>query len=113
MYINEADGQLRAARLLLGYTPISRAFQAPRCLIKAKDSRLHHINVAYEGFVVPEGILLPKNTPFTQSLPVAILSVGISSPSPILQEEEEGKEEKDEQGFVDLTESVDEFEAFN
>ena len=113
VYVNEADSQLRAAHLILGYTPISRVFQAPMCVIKAKDPRLHRISVAYEGFVVLEGIPLPENTPFTQSLPVATLSVGISSPSPILQEEEEGKEKEGEQGFVDLTESVDEFEVFN
>ena len=113
VYVNEADGQLRAAHLILGYMRISRAFQAPRCVIKAKDPRLHRISVAYEGFVVLEGIPLPENIPFTQSLPVATLSAGIPSLSPILQENEEGKEEKEEQGFVDLTESVDEFEAFN
>ena len=113
MYVNKTDGQLRAAHLILGYTPISRAFQAPKCVIKAKDPRLHRISVAYEGFVVPEGIPLPKNTPFTQSLPIATLSAGVSSPLPILQEEEEGKKEQEEQGFVDLTESVDEFEVFN
>ena len=93
VYVNEADGQLRAAHLILGYTPISLAFQAPKCVIKAKDSRLHRISVAYEGFVVPEGIPLPENTPFTQSLPIATLLAGVSLPSPILQEEEEGKEE--------------------
>ena len=113
MYVNEANGQLRAAHIILGYTPISRAFQAPKCVIRAKDPRLHRISVAYEGFVVPEGIPLPKNTPFTQSLPIATLSAGVSSPSPILQEEEEGKEEQEGQGFVDLTEFVDEFEVFN
>ena len=113
VYINEADGQLRAAHLILGYTPISRAFQAPRCVIRTKDPRLHRISVAYEGFVVPEGIPLPKSTPSTQSLPVATLSAGVSSPSPILQEEEEGEEKQEEQGFVDLTEFVDEFEVFN
>ena len=63
--------------------------------------------------MVLEGIPLPKSTPFTQSLPVATLSVGVSSLSPILQEEEEGKEEQEEQGFVDLTESIDEFKVFN
>ena len=63
--------------------------------------------------MVPEGIPLPKSTPFTQSLPVATLSAEVSSPSPILQEEEEGKEEQEEQGFMDLIESVDEFEVFN
>ena len=82
-------------------------------MIKAKYPRLHRISVAYEGFVVPKSILLPKNTPFTQSLPVATLSAGVSSLSPILQEEEEGEEKQEEQGFADLTESVDEFEVFN
>ena len=82
-------------------------------MIRAKDPRLHRISVAYEGFVVPEGISLPKHTPSTKSLPVATLLAGVSSSSPILQEEEEGKEEQEEQGFVDLTESVDEFEVFN
>ena len=113
MYVNEADGQLRAAHLILGYTPISHTFQAPRCVIRAKDPRLHRISVAYEGFVVPKSIPLPKHTPSTKSFPVATLSAGVSSSSPILQEEEEGKKEQEEQGFVDLTESVDEFEVFN
>ena len=113
VYVNEVDGQLRAAHLILGYTPISRAFQASKCVIKAKDPWLHRISVAYKGFVVPEGIPLPESTVFTQSLPVATLSAGVSSPLPILQEGEEGKEEQEEQGFVDLTESVDEFEVFD
>ena len=116
VYVNELDGQLRAAHLILGYTPISRAFQAPRCVIKAKDPRLHRISVAYEGFVVLEGIPLPTSTPLTQLLPVATLSVGVPSPSPILQEgeeEEEEEEEPEEEGFMDLTESTDEFEVFN
>ena len=115
VYVNEVDSQLRAAHLILGYSPISRTFQAPRCVIRAKDPRLHRISVAYEGFVVPEDIPLPKHKPSTRSLPVATLSAGVSSspPPPILQEEEEEKEEQEEQGFVDLTESMDEFEVFN
>ena len=110
VYVNEADGQLRAAHLILGYTPISRAFQAPRCVIRAKDPWLHRINVAYEGFVVPEGIPLLPSTPFTQPLSVATLSARVPSPSSILQE---GEEEQKEQGFVDLIESTDEFKVFN
>ena len=113
VYVNEADGQLRATHLILGYMPISHTFQAPRCVIKAEDPRLHRISVAYEGFVVLKGIPLLENIPFTQLLPVATLSAVIPSLLPILQEKEEGKEEKEEQGFVDLTESVDEFEAFD
>ena len=61
----------------------------------------------------PKGIPLPKHTPSTKSLPVATLLAGVSSSSLILQEEEEGKEEQNEQGFVDLTESVDGFKVFN
>ena len=109
VYVNEVDGQLRAVHLILGYTPISRAFQAPRCVIKARNPRLHLISVAYEGFMVPESIPIPEGTPFTQPLPVVILSAGISSPTPVPQEEEEGEEE----GFVNLTDSLDEFEVFN
>ena len=84
VYVNKANSQLRAAHLILGYMPISRTFQAPRCVIRAKDPRLHLISVAYEEFVVPEGIPLPTSTPFTQPLPVAALSARVPSPSPIL-----------------------------
>ena len=63
--------------------------------------------------MVPERIPLPTSTPFTQPLPVATLSARIPSPSPILQEEEEEEEEQKDEGFVDLTESADEFEIFN
>jgi len=34
------DEQLRAAHLILDYIPISKTFQSPRCVIKAKDPRL-------------------------------------------------------------------------
>ena len=65
VYINETEGQLRAAHLILGYTPISCAFQAPKCMIKANDPRLRPISVAYEGFVVPKGIPILEGTPLT------------------------------------------------
>ena len=91
VYINKADGQLRAAYLILGYTPISRAFQAPKCVINARDPRLHRISIAYEGFVVPEGIPIPEDTPFTQPFPVATLLEGISSSPLVPQEKEEGE----------------------
>ena len=113
VYVNEADGQLRVAHIILGDTPISRAFQAPKCVIRARDPRFHHISVAYEGFMVPKGIPILEGTPFTQPLVVATLSVGISSSPLVLQEEEEEEEEKEEESFVDLIDSLDDFEAFN
>ena len=82
-------------------------------MIRAKDPQFHRISVAYEGFVVPEGVPLPRNSPLTQPIPIAILSAGVPSPSPILQVEEEEEEEEGEEGFVDLTESTNEFEVFN
>ena len=95
VYVNDVDGQLRAAHLILGYKPISCTFQALRCVIRAKDPRLHRISVAYKGFVVLEGVHLPRNIPLTESLPVATLSAGVPSPSPILQVEEEEEEEQE------------------
>ena len=90
IYVNELDGQLRAAHLILGYNPISRAFQAPSCVIRARDPRLHRISVAYEGFMVPQGIPLPKYSPLTEPLPVATLATeATSSPLVFPVEEEE------------------------
>ena len=116
--MNKADGQLRVVHLILGYTPISCAFQAPKCVKKAKDPRLHRVSVAYEGFVVPEGIPILEGTPLTQPFFVATPSVRAFSSQPVLQEEEEGKKEEEEEkkcseGSVDLTDSLDEFEVFN
>ena len=110
VYVNKVDSQLRVTYLILGYTLISCAFQAPKCVIKARDPRLHRISVAYEGFMVPEGIPILEGTPLIQALVVATPSVGTSSSPPVLQEEEEGEKEE---GFVDLTDSLEEFEVFN
>ena len=115
IYVNESDGQLRAAHLILGYNPISRAFQAPSCMIKAKDPRLRRISVAYEGFVVPQGVPLPRYSPLTEPLPVASLAAATTSspPPPVFQVEEEEEVEQEEEGFVDLTSATDDYEVFN
>ena len=47
------DGQLRAAHLILGYMPILFSFQAPKCVIRARDPRLHRISIAAPGFLLP------------------------------------------------------------
>ena len=62
--------------------PILRAFQAPSCVIRAKDPRFRKISVAYEGFVVPQGIPLPRNSLLTEPLPVANLAVAATSSPP-------------------------------
>ena len=48
-----SDGQLRAAHLILGYNLLSSSFQALKCMIKAKDLRLHLINITVPGFLNP------------------------------------------------------------
>ena len=113
IYVNESDGQLRAAHLILGYNPILCAFQAPSCVIRAKDPRLCRISVAYEGFVVPQGIPLPRYSLLAEPLPVATLATGATSFPPIFQVEEEGEVEQEEVGFVDLTLPTDDYEVFN
>ena len=111
IYVKEADSQLRAAHLILGYTPLSFAFQAPKCVIRARDPRLHHISIAYKGFVIPEGIPLPKDTSRTKPLFVAAISIGASSSQPTLREEEEGKEEEEE--VVQLSDSSEDYRVFD
>ena len=117
--MNEAGGQLRAAHLILGYTPLSLTFQTPKYVIKARDPRLHRIGVAYQGFIILEGVPIPEGTPHTQPLFVAIPSIGASLSQLILEEGEERKEEEEEEeekglkGIVDLTDFSDEFEVFN
>ena len=117
IYVNESDGQLRAAHLILSYNPISRAVQAPSCVIRAKDPRLHRISVAYERFIVPQGIPLPRYSPLTEPLPVANLAAAATSPPlpspPVFQVEEEEEVEQEEEGFVDLTSLIDDYEVFN
>ena len=116
VYVNESDGQLKAPHLILGYNPISRAFQALSCVIRARDPRLHRISVAYEGFVVPQGIPLPRYSPLTEPLPVATLAARATSsppPPPVFQVEEEERSEQEEEGFVDLIVSTDNYEIFN
>ena len=85
-------------------------------MIRARDPRLYHISVAYKGFVVPDGIPLPKDTSRTKPLFVAAIYTGASSSQPALREEEvEEKEEneEEEEEVVELSDSSDEFGIFN
>ena len=123
VYVSEANDQLRVSHLILGYTPLSFTFQAPKYVIKARDPRLYRISVAYQGFIILEDVPLPKDTSRTQPLFVATPSVGASSSQLVLKEEEERREEEEEkeeeeeernpEEVVDLSDSSVEFEVFN
>ena len=97
---------LKLAHLILSYTPISKSFQAPKCVIKAKDSHLHQISVAILGFLtadpIPEGVPL-ATLPLQHTREEAIPSY------PIIKEEEEEKEEE----IVDVSDLEGVYEVFN
>ena len=63
--------------------------------------------------MVPQGIPLPRYSPLTEPLPVATLVAGATSFPPVLQVEEEEEAEQEEEGFMDLTVSTDDYEVFN
>ena len=82
-------------------------------MIRAKDPWLRRISVAYEGFVVPQGVPLSRYSPLTEPLPVASLAVAATSSPLVSQVEEEEEVEQKEEGFVDLTSATDDYEVFN
>ena len=91
------------AHFILGYNPLSTSFQAPKYVIKAKDYRLHLINVAVPGFLNPsltlEGVQQIK-------LPFQHAAEEEATPSqPTIKEEEEE--------IVEVSKSDDDFKVFN
>ena len=91
-------------------------FRSPKCVIRARDPRLHRISVAYEGFIVPEGIPLPQYTPRTEPLFVASVSTRTSSSLPSLRKKEiKGRKEKGKgkEKVVAVSESSDDFRIFD
>ena len=82
-------------------------------MIKAKDSRLRRISVAYEGFIVPQGVPLPRYSQLTEALPVASLAEAAPSSPPVFQVKEEEEVEQEEEGSMDLASAIDSYEVFN
>ena len=104
------------AHLILGYTPISKSYQVLKCVIKAKDPRLHRISVAAPGFLtigpIPEGIL--SINPILEGIPKVPLppqykTEKATSSHPAIKEKEEEKEEE----IVNVSDSEDDYEVFN
>ena len=104
------DGQLSTTNIILSYTPTSMTFQVPKCVVKARDPRLHQINVAMTSFLIsgpiPEGVFT------TDPIPEGIPRVEASSSGPIVKKNEE-EEEKEEGEIVEVSDSEDNFDVFN
>ena len=115
------NGQLRATHLILGYKPISTGFQAPKCVIKAKDPRLYHISVAVPRFLLPEGTPIPEGALVAQPIPEGIPKVALLSQHPASEatssqatnKEEDEEEEEKEKKIMDISDSDNLYEVFN
>ena len=96
------DGQLWAAHLILGYTPLLSSFQAPKCAIKAKDPHLHQISVAILGFLI------------TDPIPEGILKIALPSQQTAKEEATSSQPTtKEEEETIEVSGSEDDFEVFN
>ena len=69
IFVNDEDGQVRAAHKILGYDPIQKSFADPKHVISTNNPRLLKITVVEHGFLIsegspiPEGILLAGSSP--------------------------------------------------
>ena len=83
-----SDGQLRAAHLILGYTTISKNYQAPKCIIKAEGT--------FTTNPIPKVALPPQ---------YKVEKATSSHPATTKEEEEEE--------IVEVSDSEDKFDVFN
>ena len=97
--------------MILAYTPISKSFLAPKCVIKVNDPRLQRISVAASGFLLPspklEGTLITE--PIFEGIPKVTSplqhTTGVATSSRPTNTEEED--------VVKVLDFEDEFEVFN
>ena len=96
----------------MGYTPISKTFRAPKCVIQANDLRLQRISVAAPGFLLPG----PKPKGVQAATPIfeGIPKVEASSPQQTTEAATSSRLiNTEEEEVVEVVDSEDEFEVFN
>ena len=69
VFVNDEDGQVRAAHKILGYNPIHKSFADPKHVISANNPRLPKITVVEHGFSISEGSSIPEGIPLAGSSP--------------------------------------------
>ena len=67
VFVNNEDGQVRAAHKILGYTPLQKLFANPKHVINANRPRLPKITVVEQGFLISEGSPIPEGIPLVGS----------------------------------------------
>ena len=69
VFVNDEDGQVRAAHKILGYDPIQKSFTDPKHMISANNPRLPKITVVEHGFLISKGSPIPEGIPLAGSSP--------------------------------------------
>ena len=67
VFVNDEDGQVRAAHKILGYDPIQKSFADPKHVIRANDPRLQKIIVVESGFLITKRSPIPEGIPLVGS----------------------------------------------
>ena len=67
VFVNDEDGQVRAAHKILGYDPIQKSFTDPKHVISANNPRLLKIIVVENGFLISKGSPVPEGIPLAGS----------------------------------------------
>ena len=87
VFVNDRDGQIRAAHKILGYPPVQKSFADARHVISARRPWLPKITVVETGFLISQEPAVPENIP----------QVGPSSSHQVA--EDEGEPDRSEEGF--------------
>ena len=67
VFVNDEDGQVKAAYKILGYDPIQKSFANPKRVISANNPRLPKITVVEHGFLISKGSHVPEGIPLAGS----------------------------------------------
>ena len=87
VFVNDGDGQVRAAHKILGYASLQKSFVNPRHVISDSCPWLPKITVVESGFLISEGSSVPEGVPL----------VDLSSSHQ--GAEDEGELDQSEEGF--------------
>ena len=63
VFVNDGDGQVRAAHKTLRYAPVQKSFADPRHVISESRPWLPKITVVESGFLISEGPAIPEGIP--------------------------------------------------
>ena len=92
VFVNDGDGQVRAAHKILGYPPVQKSFADARHVISASRSWLPKITVVETGFLISQEPSVPENVP----------PVGPSSSHQVAEDESELDRPEGGFGIFDL-----------